>query len=120
MNFGLFAEVISASAVVMLRHTEIGIYYFACPAGGCYACASICLAVGFPPVVVYLQSTQDLVWWLCACFCVDHQVLVVCLGGKLVLLLMLLPVFLAQCSLFHRLTRMMSRGFVCDFFVSLF
>jgi hypothetical protein len=33
MNFGLLAEVISASAVVVLRHTEIGIYYFTCPAG---------------------------------------------------------------------------------------
>jgi hypothetical protein len=45
----------------------------------------------------------------------DHLALVVWLGDKLALLLMLLPVSLVRCSLFRRLTRMMSRDFVRGF-----
>jgi hypothetical protein len=46
---------------------------------------------------------------------VDHQALAVWLGDKLVLLLVLPQVSSTQCSLFHRLTRMMSWDFVRDF-----
>jgi uncharacterized protein (UPF0212 family) len=50
--------------VVVLRHVEIRVCDFSCPAGGCYVDAAIYLAARFPLVVVYLRSTQDFVWWL--------------------------------------------------------
>jgi hypothetical protein len=48
MNFGLLVEVISASAVVVLRHTEIGIYYFACPTGAVMHVRQSALPWDFP------------------------------------------------------------------------
>jgi hypothetical protein len=115
VNCGLPAEVTWSGAVMVPCRVEIGICGFSCPAGGCYVDAAIYLAVGFPPIVVYLRSTRDLLWRLGACFRVDHQALAVWLGDKLVLLLMLFLVSSAQCSLFHRLTRMMNQDFVHDF-----
>jgi hypothetical protein len=69
---------------------------------------------GISPVVVYLWLTRDLELQLGAWFHVGHQVLAMWLG-KLVPLLTMLLVSSAQCSLFHRLTKMMSQDFAHDF-----
>jgi hypothetical protein len=101
--------------VVVLHCVETGTWSFSCPAGGCYIDAEIYPVMGFPPVVICLRSTRGLLWRLGACFHVDHLVLAVWLGNKLALLLMLPLMSLVRCSLFPRLTRMMSRDFVRGF-----
>jgi hypothetical protein len=116
MNFfGLPAKVTWTGTIVVLFRVEIGICDFSYLAGGYYVDVAIYLAARFPPLVVCLQSTRDLLWWLGACFRVGHQELAVWLGHKLVLLLMPLRVCSAQCSVFHRLRRIISQDFVRDF-----